>query len=261
MPISILEVPTGSLLRKDEARALCEKCGDLLHDTIKVPDPDDKEIRVVEIPSITSPNLRFAFTVGLKEYPDYNPPSFFPTQEQINSAGQAIISRLNNSSLDIPKIDIEAWPNTTFLLREGPIEEPTAPVSEELNLIRQSLNNPRIKIVFSPQKQEGVSIFKESGTTPDNEASEAVHKLANRFGEILGTRVKAETEFAIDADSDISVEFDCDVAPNSQISENARLFLAESALHSLESTRISREGSAEVWIRQGSPTTTSIKNK
>lgn len=241
---------------------MCEEGNDILHEILEVPDPEDKEVRIVEKQSATSANLKFSFTIGPKEYPDYNPPSFFPTQEQINMAGKKILDRLKDSTLDISKIDIEAWSDTTFKLKEGKTSEPVSPVSsDELKIIGQKLDNPRITLAFSPQKQEGASTSKEIGISPDTEGREATKKVADNIGQILGIPISIETIFAIEADSDIAVEFDCGVEPSLIIPENVRIYLAESVLHTLESLRIAKESSAEVWIRQGKPATTTIESK
>ena len=85
-------------------------------------------------------------------------------------------------------------------------------------------------------------------------------KLAGRMTEILGRPVVSEVVFAQVADTDVSVEFDCEI-DGSQIPEEVRIYLAESALHILESSPLTREGSAEVWIRQGQPETITIENQ
>lgn len=70
--------------------------------------------------------------------------------------------------------------------------------------------------------------------------------------EILGLGgIEAEVEFTESADTDAAVEFDCD---GNSIPENVRRYMAESVLYLLDSTQL-REGSGEVWIRQGQPET------
>lgn len=256
MPITILEIPKDSKINVPQTKELCEKVGDCLHDTLRVPDPEDKESRVIRS-SLGEIILRTAFTIGSNEYPDFEPKSFFPRKDQIESAGQAVLKIIKDSQPDVSKVVIEAWRDTTFVLREEKIPEPVSPVSEEvLREIGSHLYNPRIRLVLSPKKREGVSSLKELGLSPENASyQEVALKLSRRAAEILGRgeAITTEVEFADSADTDVTVEFDCELEPNNSIPQEVREFMAESVLHILNSTWATKEGSGEVWIRQGQP--------
>lgn len=254
MPIAILEIPKDTAINIRTAKELCEKAGDSLHNMLKVPDPEDKEIRIIRN-SLGGTTLRIAFTIGPNEYPDFEPKSFFPTEEQIKLAGESVL-RIKDSPLDVSKVVIEAWRDTTFFLRKEEIPEPISPVSEEvLGEIGNHLDNPRIRLVLSPQKREGTPSLKELGPSQENIYQEVALKLSRRLTEILGLQeaITAEVEFADFADTDVCVEFDCETGPNNSLPQEVREYLAKSVLYILDSSRPTQEGSGEVWIRQGQP--------
>lgn len=256
MPIAILEIPKEISIDIWQAKELCEKAGDSLHDMLKVPDPADKEIRIIRN-SLGETTLRIAFTIGPNEYPDFEQKSFFPTKEQIKLAGQSVLKIIKDSQLDVSKVVIEAWRDTTFVPREEEISKPVSPVPEEtLKEIGSRLDNPRIKLVLSPQKREGVPSLKEFGSSPENRGyQEVASKLSRRLTEILGRQeaITAEVEFADFAETDVSVEFDCETVPNNSIPQEVREYMAKSVLYILDSSQPTKEGSGEVWIRQGQP--------
>ena len=168
--------------------------------------------------------------------------------EQIESAGQTIQEMIEGSPFGISQIVIEAWKDTTFVLREGETSEPPPPISqEELKRIGNHLDRPRIRLVLSPQKRGGVSFSKELGQAPENESNKATLKLAKRIAEIFGYEEVADT--------DVSVEFDCETKAGKSIPEEVRRYLAESVLSILDSNSLTKDGSGEVWIRQGKPDT------
>ena len=178
--------------------------------------------------------------------------------EQIESAGQTIQEMIEGSPFGISQIVIEAWKDTTFVLREGETSEPPPPISqEELKRIGNHLDRPRIRLVLSPQKRGGVSFSKELGQAPENESNKATLKLAKRIAEIFGYEepITAELEFAQVADTDVSVEFDCETKAGKSIPEEVRRYLAESVLSILDLNSLTKDGSGEVWIRQGKPDT------
>lgn len=154
MPIAILKIPKDAALSEvdiSQAEELCRKGGNCLHEVLHVPDPEDKETRVIRSDSEETV-LRIAFTIGPNEYPDFKPKSFFPTEEQIQSAGQSVLEIIKNSPIGVSQVVIEAWKNTTFILREEEIAEPVSPVSEEtLKEIGSRLHNPRMKCFISPK--------------------------------------------------------------------------------------------------------------
>lgn len=58
---------------------------------------------------------------------------------------------------------------------------------------------------------------------------------------------------AEDCDTRFSVEFDCQPREGFIIPESVRQFAAKKVEHSLNTNSLTREGSAEIWIRQGKP--------
>ena len=126
---------------------------------------------------------------------------------------------------------------------------------ETLREIGGGLNKPRIKMILSPQKREGSSFSKEQNLSSEIEYQGIASEISKHMTEILKPEnaVTAEVEFADSADTDISVEFDCEVEPNKLIPPEVREYMAESVLHILDSNRSTKDGSGEVWIRQGQP--------
>lgn len=169
MPIAILEIPRSGRIDTSKAKELCDKAGNCLHDILGVPDPEDKESRVTRS-VLDKAILRMSFTIGPNEYPDFEPKSFFPTAEQIESAGQSVMEVVKNSPFGVSQVIIEAWRNTTFVLREGETPKPVPRITEkELREIGSRLDKPRIRLVLSSLYQEGVSLSKELGQAPENE--------------------------------------------------------------------------------------------
>lgn len=256
MPIAILEIPKGKKIDLPKAEELCRRVGDCLHDKLEVPDKEDKEGRAIRT-SLDETVLRITFTIGPNEYPKFEKKSFFPTTDQIESAGKSVLEIIKELKVDVSRVVIEAWRDTTFALREEEeIPELASPMPEKvLRDIGNHLSNPRIKLVLSPKKQEGGSSLKERDQPLENGGSEEVaSELSRRLTEILGLKeIKAEVEFTELADTDIAVEFDCDTEPGKLIPEEIRKYMAESVLNLLGSNDHTKEGSAEVWIRQGKP--------
>lgn len=58
---------------------------------------------------------------------------------------------------------------------------------------------------------------------------------------------------AEDCDTRFSVEFDCQPREGFIIPESVRQFAAKKAENFLNTNSLTREGSAEIWIRQGKP--------
>lgn len=231
---------------------------------LKIPNPEDKESRVIRS-GFDKSKLTVAFTIGPNEYPGFEPKSFFPTKEQIELAGQSVLGMAKESQLGISQVVFESWQDTTFILRKKGAPEPVPPVPDEaLREIGSNLVQPRIKIVLSPQKREGISSLKEQGLSSENRNfQEVALKISNRMTEILEPRepVAAEVEFAESADTDVSVEFDCGVESSKIIPEEVRKYMAESFLRVLDSNRTTKNGSGEVWIRQGKPERMVFDNK
>jgi len=257
MPIAILEIPKGRIIDIPEAEELCNRVGDCLHDELGVPDEEDKESRVIRA-SLDETILRIAFTIGEHEYRGFEQESFFPTTDQIESAGKSVLEIIKELQLDVSRVVIEAWRDTTFALRkEEEIPEPLSPASKEaLREIGSHLSNPRIKLVLSPQKREGVSSLKELDRSQENGGHQEVAlKLSKCMTEILGLKetITAEVKYADLADTDVCVELDCEPELNNFIPKEVREYMAESVLHILNTSQSTKEGSAEVWIRQGKP--------
>jgi hypothetical protein len=261
MPITILETSRNSLaLREDVVRAkeFCDKIGNSVRDMLGVPDANDKESRVLR-GDLGEDTLRIAFTVGPNEYPGFEKSSFYPEEEQIESAGQSVLNSAKESGFNVSRVLIEKWENTTFVPKKGEISEPASPISEkELKEIGSHLKEPKMKLFLSHKKQEGGPSSKEGDLSSENEKyKEVALKLSKRMTEMLGREdvVKTEIEFVDAADTDFSVEFDCETQPNKLIPQEARQCMAESALYILDQDKPTKEGSGEVWIRQGQPKT------
>lgn len=109
---------------------------------------------------------------------------------------------------------MEPWSDTTFIPRSPETIAPDLSRLPEFREIGERLYQPRLTLVLSPGKLRGISVSKE-GEPPKEEspyqalANEAHSLVAETLGlpEQIGSPV--EVIVAHYADSDISVEFDC----------------------------------------------------
>jgi len=257
MPIAILKIPRGQSLKLEgkTAKDFCDEVGGILHKKIKVPDENDRE-SLVEDTESGSLSLEFNFTIGPNEYPDKKDPRFFPTLRTIRKAGRLIRHRIKALGIEIPEITIKAWRDTTFLLRGD--EDDIEVTQETIGLAQKmasEIREARIRLVLSPDKyQGGGSGVEVEGGGQRNEFDSTVEDISVRLREILGLpegAVGLEIVRATAADTDTSVEYDCETKSGKPIPEGVRKFMAKTVMEVLNGDGKIGERSAEVWIRQG----------
>lgn len=255
MPLCTLEIPRYSTL-KDKGAQLCESALTQLSRTLEIPDPGDRETRVVDT-DIRVPKMRISFTVGPNEYPAYAPKnSFSPSEDQIQTAGTIIQSKARGRG--VTETTIEAWENTTFHVRD-PNAPPPSPYQPNKEIGRQ-ISQPKLILVLSPDKASKMVSSSRKETEPLKEngpyiglAKETARRILEALGIPGNTECQTEVVKAKVADCDFSVEFDCQPAPGVKVSQEDRINAALQVEQLLNHSGLTQEGSAEIWIRQGDP--------
>lgn len=273
MPLCTLEVPRQQYAimsaesRNQAAVDLCNAALDLTLQKLGIPDPEDREVRIVASPTITRSRISLSFTVGTNEYPDFKPKAFFPTRDQIRLVGTHIQSKSGASLFQVVETRMEAWKNTTFTIRSPETFEPTPlKLSELVQEIGKHIKQPRIRLILSPNVISETSSPKEVEAPRKSEpyngvAGEISALFAETFGLPEQTRAQTEVLLACYADSDISVEFDCQPEEDYLIPGELREYAARRVEQYLNHNQLTKIGEAEIWIRQGRPQTEIITSE
>lgn len=257
MPLCTLEIPREGI-SLDAAKNIGDLALTVTLDGLRIPKPDDKEMRIIRSDLRRDPTLSIGFTIGEHEYPNLAPApeAFFPPHILIEQVRAVILHAPEVSGHNIRIVRMEPWRNTTFIQREGkPVEfpYPLLSVKETQNL---SIRYPELKLIVSPEKSRHISVPKES--MPSQEANpyqKVADELYHQAEKLLGLPENTKGRVTIItpeyADTDISLEWDC--SSDSLIPERVRETLATVLLNMLDTNPLTREGSAKVWVRQGVP--------
>jgi len=258
MPLCSVEVPKGvgpEVVQKAQGLAL--KSLKIVHQLFEVPDPEDLEINVIGGEGEQT-GILISYTVGPNEYPDSPNPFFEPTDKQINQAGKEIHVKANQGNLKVAQTTIEAWDNTTFIVCNPEAPGPTQP-PEDLKGIGRLIKKPRLTLIISPKKQQGsVALPREVEPTTESEPNHKfIEGVGKKLSEVLGlpedTPISIHVQPTLFADTDFAVVFDCQPDPSYQISGIARTYMAQLVEQELNQNPSTRDGTAEVWVRQGQP--------
>lgn len=259
MPLCSVEIPRGAAPKVvQEAQKLAGEALEIAHKRLEVPDPEDLETNVIEGEGEQA-KLLISYTVGPNEYPDFPDPSFRPTDGQVSVTGKEIHAKARRSNLEVTQTTIEAWENTTFILRDPEAPEPT-PTDEDLREIGLSIEKPQLRLIVSPEKQQSLTTLpREVEPTSEPEPNlEFIEGVGRKLSEALGlpedSPISVHVQPALFADTDFAVEFDCQPVTGFQISEEARTYIAQLIEQELNQNPSTMDGSAEVWVRQGQPT-------
>lgn len=258
MPLCSIEVSKGAAPEVVlKAQELAAESLEIAHKRLEVPDPDDLETSVVEGKGEQT-NLLVSYTIGPDEYPDFPESSFEPTDEQVSVAGEEIHATASQGDLEVAQTTIEAWKDTTFILRDLEAPEPTPP-DEDLKEVGLSIEEPQLRLIVSPEKQPGQTALPREAepTTEPKQNLKFIEGIGNKLSEVLGlpedSPIPIHVQPALFADTDFAVEFDCQPVSGYQISEEARIYMAQLIERELNQNPSTRDGSAEVWVRQGQP--------
>lgn len=258
MPLCSVEVPRGAAPEViQKAKKLAGESLEIVHRQLGVPDPEDLETNVVE-DERKQAKLLISYTVGPNEYPDFPNPSFRPTDEQVTQTGKGVHAKASQSELKVSQVTIEAWVNTTFIFRDPEAPEPTLP-AEDLKEVGLSIERPQLRLIVSPEKQQSpTALPREVEPTTEPEPNlKFIEGVGIKLSEVLGlpedSPIPVHVQPALFADTDFAIEFDCQSITGYQISEEVRTYMAQLIEQELNQNPSTRDGSAEVWIRQGQP--------
>ena len=258
MPLCSVEVPkraTPEIVQK--ARRLAGESLEIVYKKLEVPDPEDLETNVVESKGEQA-KLLVSYTIGPNEYPDFPKASFYPTDEQVSAVGREIHAKANLGGLEVAETTIEAWENTTFILRDPKTTKPIAP-DEDLKKVGLSIEKLQLRLIVSPEKQQRPTVLPpevEPSTELEPNLS-FIESVGKKLSEVLGlpedSPIPVHVQPTLFADTDFAVEFDCQPISGYQISEEARTYIAQLIEQELNQNPSTRNGSAEAWVRQGQP--------
>lgn len=275
MPLLILTVPKQPDVN---AEALAGTCNQILDEVVGVaankdegieekegilgiPHKEDRELRVVVSSEVNRPTAVLSFTVGPNEYPGSKNPAFFPEKETIVEAGNRIKQLAEGAGLQRVGVSLEAWEKTTFKLREKESGElqPHGLAAEKIEAISKGVKEPKIRLVLSPDMIEAGGGQEREQARGLEFYNQVTQEMACLMTETLGipeqTELRTEVLVADKADSNISVEFDCQ-PEGGLIPQELREYGA-GRLEQLLNERLPN-GEAEIWIRQGEPQATTI---
>ncbi|OGM37013.1 hypothetical protein A3E13_03620 [Candidatus Woesebacteria bacterium RIFCSPHIGHO2_12_FULL_40_20] len=237
---------------------------DITLNGLRIPDSEDREIRILVSKDIPETEMSLSFTVGPNEYPDFAPDqnSFFPRAEDIHHVGMEIQSEASNSPLNVSTTKMEAWSDTTFIIcsPENKDEPKFLDNLEALQEIGKYINEPRVTLVVSPAMVEGASSNERESSREAESFENVAEKISDLLAESLGLPEQkernTEVKVAQQADSGISIEFDCLPKEGHLIPQELREYVGRKIEHYLNTHGFIRnEGDAEIWIRQGNPET------
>lgn len=260
MPLITVRVPKDYHQQSvTQLIAFCDAAHELLRHYLGIPNPQDKEIRIISDDKLVGrPEVTISFTIGPHEYDDYDPPSFFPTPEQIAQAAneiQTLASRYGISE----HITIDEWSETTFHPCEGnPITRPSLATLEAVKA--HPPTNPVLHLFLAPEIASAPSYSgtKEGGrfSVENEQYLSAMNQVTDIFTEILGLTDRPVIVVSVTDYADIGVAFelDCDVDLEYPISPEVRKFLAQTAERVFRDLNLISGKDGEVWLRQGKPT-------
>ena len=231
---------------------------------LKIPDPEDREMRVLVSRDITETEMSLSFTVGPNEYPDFAPDhnAFFPSGEDIRHVGAEIQTEASISPLNVSTTKMEAWSDTTFMIcsPENTDEPKLTDNMESLQKIGKNISEPKVTFVVSPAMVEGNSSNERESSREVESFKNVAEKVSDLLAESLGLPEQIERNVEVlvarQADTRISIEFDCLPKEGNLIPQELREYAGQKIEHYLNTHNfIGNEGDAEIWIRQGNPET------
>lgn len=118
---------------------------------------------------------------------------------------------------------------------------------------------PQLRLIVSPEKQQGLTALPREAepTTELGPDLKFIEDVGKKLSEVLGlpedSPIPVHVQPTLFADTDFAVVFDCQPISGYQISEEARIYMAQVIEQELNQNPSTRDGSAEVWVRQGQP--------
>lgn len=239
MPLCTLELSPNYLSYpkafKDPV-GVCNRALDRALEVLEVPDPDDREYRVLVRGYVHNPRLKISFTRGTDEYETGE--IFNPSNKLMLATGIAVQALV--STYGVSRTRMEAWEDTTFLVRST--DHP--PVSVSTPKLEPKNIQPRVTLTVS---RAGLERF------PDVWRGENIGVFAQGLLGLVG-RGEINLLKAHLAETDYAVEVDFPKAKDNPLSPEDRLELARKIEAFFNRQEETKKGSATIWIRQGQPT-------
>lgn len=175
MPLCTLEIPHEQWVNMDSAErglvaaSVCNNALDQVLGGLKIPDPEDREIRVLR-GQFPNSRMSISFTEGPNEYPDFpGQEAFFPSEGAIHAVGLAVQAQAGDTILGVGETRMEAWSDTTFIVVDRLTEATEIPVPPELenkNEIGSRICEPKVTLVIHGEVIGGGSHPTKEGEGP-----------------------------------------------------------------------------------------------
>lgn len=264
MPLCTLEIPReqyealGVEKRNQAAIDICDAALTQTLDGLEIPDPDDREWRILVRDGIKESRLSISFTLDGDEYRTGT--IFKPSAEKIHGTGVAIFRSAQESAFRISQVTMEPWSETTFSMREEEEKEDLAAPAAFENGAGREVGQPVVRLVVAVEALRSYQQHREREPAGEMGALEVVvSEMAGAINETLGlpeNRVRHEVVVADMAQTHYSVEVDFpDIARDQPFGLEERLHLLMRVEKSLNSNLTTKEGSATFWVRQAEPAT------
>lgn len=243
--------------------AISNNALDLTLENLGIPDPEDREYRVVVKKDAPNTTMLITFTCGSDEYGTGK--VFDPSSEQIYTTGVAVQAAAQDSELKVAETRMESWANTTFLIRSPDTAERAFPLLPKQQ--KAEVTQPKVTLALSPEAFENAaasSSIKEQEVPGTHEVFHSVgQELLELVTKTLGLSEQIEGHIEVllpqFAETDIAVDVDLNVSGEALLPEE-RLRLAKMIEQYLNSNPNTREGFATIWVRQGQPKVDTIQS-
>lgn len=250
MPLCELVVPgTIPQIGNETATSLCDIALNGTLRFLNIPDPNDRDFRVIVSDKTANSSLTLSLTCGTDEYEKGK--KFEPAISQINALGLGVLAYAKKSEFKVSQVIIETWRNTTFMMR-SPNETNTIapPALESKDSPVKIKTKPTITLTLSP---DAIKNFPLSGRESITQGLLGLTQINLNLLEKIGGEIKIQ--FARIAGTDISVEIDFKDIDTPLFSDEERKNLASKIMRYLDNNEGTKTGTASVWIRQGKPET------
>lgn len=261
-PLIELFVGSKTVAPIDELVEQCNLAREPVQEILDIPDPGDWEHRISVKEGLQHPEVAISFTHEGEDYPEQRPGEIFePTSEQILAAGQAAQSILSGSLGENPPVLMNAWHDTSFIVRDQKHTKPVAPLSPEVKAKLRGLNlQARIEVALSPKlaKPQSGRAGTETEPVPENPHQAVINEMSAMVKESLGLepgQLELVLLYPAAAQTDFSVNIYLPHVQGQDLPVEVRDHLAQAAELILNANQTTQDPDIEatVWVLPGQP--------
>ncbi len=262
MPLCTLEIPSAQFARtldgQIRAVQVCERALDRTLAGLAIPDPLDRDYRLLVNDKIPEARLSISFTAGSDEYHTGN--IFNPSKEQIHNTGVAIQEDVRDSELQIAQTRMEVWRDTVFVEHDPNDLMVSFKRPRTLSWIKacKRMEESKLTLVPSPDILKSISVGRESEPVDRSAGFRRVgNEIMDNINVMLALPDKWHGESKVlypkSAQTDLAVEIDLPIVNGEKLTKDEMTHLARLTRASLNRNPHTRAESGNVWIRQGQP--------